>query len=309
MRVRSADGLLDPVADLLGPVLGPLLGTLVPVLKGLPVVGGLMDVLGSTVGAVGGQKMGSLLTGKPITSAALFANAQSPPDTEQLAFQIDASTDTGSPLFLAQLPFPLPTSGCSSPNATNTPSSGPVPVSIVLPILSNSSLQVMCATYNSTPSSPSMLIAQPCWNSTGSDGSMAEEPANMSQIFAWNKDTGVVQPLWNGTASSSSTTSRMSCPPPLSNGVPSSSTPSPASTIATGDGNGANGSPAPQTVTLVFSADPTIGNSTTTGNNNNNNNSTVLLNDDNNGGNSTEPNTDGGDAGSYDSGMWNGRRK
>jgi hypothetical protein len=294
LHVRSADGLLDPLADLLGPAIGPMLSTLVPVLKGLPLVGGLVNVVGSIAASVGGQKIGSLLTGQPITSAAFVTNPNdAPTPAEQLAFQIDASTDTGSPLFLAQLPFSLPTSGCHSPNST-TPSQtpGPVPVSIVLPIVSNSSLQVMCATYNSTPSSPSMLIAQPCWNSTGPDGSMAEEPANLSQIFAWNQDTGVVQPLWNGTAS---TRTGMSCPP--SSGV----LPTPSSTVAAGNGNG---SPAPQTVTLVFSADPTIGNSTT---GNNNGTSTVLLNE--NGGNSTSPsnstipNTEANDDGSYDSGM------
>lgn len=208
-----------------------------------------MDVVAGILTSVGGQKIGTLLTGKPTTptSSAFVTNpnsdnTQSP--IEQLAYQIDASTDTGSPLFLAQLPFPLPTSDCHS--FLNATSPAPVAVAIVLPIISGSDLQVMCATYNSTASSPSMLIAQPCWNTTttGPDGSSrrAEEPANMSQVFAWSQDTGVIQPLWNGTASSS----RMSCPP------------LPSSTVATG-----GSSPAPQSVTLVFSADPTIGNSTT----------------------------------------------
>jgi len=250
-----------------------LLAALVPALKGLPVVGGLVDVVAGIVTSVGGQKIGSLLTGKPTTptSSAFVTNpnsddAQSP--IEQLAYQIDASKDTGSPLFLAQLPFPLHTSDCHfPPNAT---SPAPVAVAIVLPIISGSDLQVMCATYNSTASSPSMLIAQPCWNktTTGPDGSSsrAEEVANMSQVFAWSQDTGVIQPLWNGTAPSS----RMSCPP-----LPSSTV------VAGGDGGS---SPAPQSVTLVFSADPTIGNSTTPS-------STVPSNSDS--GNSTNPDNSG----------------
>lgn len=256
LRVRSANGLLDPLADLLAPVAGPLLSTLVPALKGLPIVGGLVDVVAGIVGGVGGAKIGSLLTGKPTMSAAFVASNDAQSPIEQFAFQIDASSDTASPLFLAQLPFALPTSGCHSPNATKRATPGPVPVAIVLPILANSSLQVMCATYNSTPSSPSMLIAQPCWNSTKPDGSRAEEPANLSQVFAWSQDTGAVQPLWNGTAPT-----RMSCPP--SDGVVV-----PTSTVVAGNANIVDGSSAPQSVTLVFSADPTVGNSTTPTDNN-----------------------------------------
>jgi len=103
---------------------------------------------------------------------------------------------------------------------------------------------------------------------------MATEPANMSQVFAWRQDTGVVEPLWNGTASS-----RMACPPSSGGGTPSS-------TVAAGPGDGSPGSPSPQSVILVFDADPTIGNSTATAGNN----TTSFLPSD--GGNSTLPDDD-----------------
>lgn len=301
-----------------------------PVLHGLPVVGGLVDVLGSLVGSIGGQKIGNLLTGKPLTAAFVTGSGDDAPSSiQQMAYQIDASTSSSSPILLAQLPFALPTPGCpSSANGTNSSApSTPIAVTMVLPIMSNSTLQVMCATYNSTPMGPSMLIAHPCWNTTGPDGQMGQEPANMSQVFAWSQDTGVVQPLFNGTAP---LPVGASCAGPDSApGAPAP--PAPASTIA--EGNAAS----PQSVTLVFTADSSIPNTTNattalpvpvpvsppspdslpipaaianaTG--------TVLYGDGVPAGDSTDP-TDGGDAddgsddgsdGSlpYDDGMWHGQ--
>ncbi|KAF8321752.1 hypothetical protein DL93DRAFT_2072635 [Clavulina sp. PMI_390] len=223
-----------------------------PVLQGLPLVGGAINVISGLASTIGGQKLGNLLAGKALT-AAFVTGTNDTADTPNTVYQIDASTSASSPILLAQLPFALPTPACPGYNASNSSTPAPpLAVTMVLPILSNSSLQILCGTYNSTPSAPSMLIAHPCWNTTGTDGKLGAEPAGMSQVFAWDQTTGSVAPLYNGTAPLPAGTT---CASP-SGGPATPAPPTPASTIAEGD------IAAPQSVTLVFSADPSIPNTT-----------------------------------------------
>lgn len=189
-----------------------------------------MGIVDSTVSALGGQKLGDLVAGNAVsTSSAFVTSLASVPAGQRLSYMMDASNSTSSPMFLAKLPFSFPTSGCNltaSPSANSSTPAGPVPVAIALPIINNDSIQVVCATYESAPSKPSMLVAQECWNKTMTlkNGTIiaAPQPPNMSQIFAYDEATGVIEPLWNTTATASSGTP-LRCAPAAAGGAGPSS--------------------------------------------------------------------------------------
>jgi hypothetical protein len=116
-------------------------------------------------------------------------------------------------------------------------------VVIALPIIANDSLEVLCATYQSAPSTPSMLIAQECWNATTANDTLTAQSANMSQVFAYHPSTGVVQPLWN-----ISNSTPLNCNDTMGpGGVPAS-----AYTSVTAGDSATTGTTPPQ-VMLVFS--------------------------------------------------------
>ncbi len=180
---HRARGLLDPVADLLMPV-EPLIRTLVPILKGLPLVGGMIDVVTSIAGDIGGEKIGALLAGRPLPNAAYVTGGSS---LQSFAYQIDASDSKPASMFIAKL---------TDANSTICANATLIPVMVAIPVVNNNTFSVMCATYDSTPSTPSALTAQPCRNTT------APTIANssLSQVLAYDQLTGILHPLWNASA-------------------------------------------------------------------------------------------------------------
>jgi len=217
LRDLHPRGLLDPVADLLAPV-APLLGTLVPCLAGLPLVGGIINIVSSTLAGIGGDKIGALLAGKPMPVSAFVTNASYNPTSpiQNFAYQIDMSPSaSGDSMFLAKLPFSLPRSPCS-----NTTS---IPVAIAYAKIANSTLQVLCLTYDSSPSVSAPITAQPCVNNTVG-------VSTMSQVFAFNEATNALQPLSNVTSSTP-----LGYTPAASVGHCAGST---ASTVTAGNTNG-----------------------------------------------------------------------
>lgn len=163
--------------------MGPLLKTIVPALEGLPLIGGVINILGQTIGGIGGEKIGALLTGKPLSNAAYVTGGSA---LQSFAYQIDASDSKPANMFIAKLPY---TNNLTCPNATT------IPVMVAIPIINNDSFSVMCATYDSTPYTPSALTAQPCRNMTAP----AIANSSMSQVLAYDQLTGILHPLWNAT--------------------------------------------------------------------------------------------------------------
>lgn len=203
-------GLLDALADPLA-ALGPILGTLVPILKGLPIIGGFVDIAGPIVSGLLGDKLGSLLLG-PSPNAASISAFTDPSALKNTTYPIVASKTSHTPMFLVSLNYTL------DPAVTGNASI--VPVTMAIPVMGESSLAVLCATYETTPSAAAPLTAQPCTNTTTA-------PINTSQVFAFNPDTGTVHPLWSTLAE-------------------------PIASAPNTTAGGANDAPTTQSITLVF---------------------------------------------------------
>ena len=196
----------------------PLLCKLLPVLKGLPVVGGLVGVLAGTLGSIGGVKIGALLAGEQMPVSAFVTDASYDPASpiQNFAYQIDISPRaSGDSMFLAKLPFSLPSSPCT--NVTS------IPVAVAYAKVTNSTVQVLCLTYDSSPSAPSAITAQPCVNNTAS-------MFTMSQVFAYDEVSNALQPLSNVTS-----TTPLGYTPASSIGSCAGST---VSTVTAGNTNG-----------------------------------------------------------------------
>lgn len=233
----DARGLLDPLEPLLDG-LAPLLGAITPILKGLPIIPGVIDILGPALKGLLGDKIAGLVLGKsgaPPTAGATSLSgttiAAALPSTATHQFVFNASNSTAQTrLFLV-------------PQGNTTNEDGTMPVALVLPVFRAGSASVVpyCATYDANPPSPAPLTAEPCRNDTSTidpnaPSTMSAQSTGgfvMNQIFSYSPDTGVIKPMWgnNDTSSSNNTTTE--------------------GAAAMMDGGSAT---LPQTVTLVFSA-------------------------------------------------------
>lgn len=226
-------GLLDPVAGLIAP-LAPLIGQLIPVLKGLPLVGGVISILAPIAGGILGPELGSLLLGGDgSTSAASIATFANPSGTSgtmpNASFPIVASNSSRTPMFLVSLNYTL--------DPAVTGNSSIIPVSMAIPIMGESSLAVLCATYDTTPNATSPLTAQPCRNATSAQNGTL--PLTTSQVFAFHPDTGAVHPLWSALQGEATV-------------APNATTPD---APASDDTSAEPTAPSTQSVTLVFQSE------------------------------------------------------
>ncbi|KAF8605893.1 hypothetical protein BDV93DRAFT_543092 [Ceratobasidium sp. AG-I] len=217
-----------------------LLDAVVPLLGGLPIVGGAIGGVVGLANMLTHTVLSDMLASLIISPTPSAMSVQSLDGEQMPSFTLNASNSSSTTMYLVP----------QNTTADLSPSEKVVLITMPMFHAKDQTVKTYCASYDPNSSAPSQLSSQPCSYNINAGLDINSTSTHFSQLFSWNTDSGEIKPLWHANTKQPTMQTESTEQPDgfVVGGAP---------TVTTSD----NRKPTSGSVIMIFKSDPAAGGS------------------------------------------------